>query len=278
MDQTRLMQQLFDASAERYERDIVPLLMPLAADFIAYAAPRRSDIAADIGTGTGLAARLLAPYVRRVIGLDISPGSLRAGRRVPTVSNVHLIQADLHAIPVPARHCSLVVASFALNSTDPALCLRAIRRIIAPGGRLVIQEWGPTSEIDLALENALIDHNTDSPNPALAALRDQLENTPSPWRDQLQDADDYREWLTDGGFEVEDASESAPVTVRIHTAADYLRYKLAWTYRWEEVQAMSRDQRLSFMQTALTILAAAAAPDGSLAWSPVLFRSTARKL
>ncbi len=278
MNQTNLMQQLFDASAGRYESDIVPLLLPLAADFVAYAAPRRNDSALDIGTGTGLVARLLAPYVRRVIGLDISLRSLQAGRRMPTVSNVNLLQADLHALPVPSRTFSLVAASFGLNSTDPAASLRAIRRIITPGGRFIIQEWGPASELDIALENALLDHSTDSPGPALAALRGQLADAPSPWRDQLQDADDYREWLSDAGFEVEDASESAPITVRINSAADYLRYKLAWTYRWEEVQAMSRDQRLAFMQEALTILASVSTTNGSLAWNPVLFRAVARKL
>ncbi len=50
-----LIQRLFDGSAERYERDITPLYAPLAADLVAYAAPRRRDRVLDIGTGTGIA-------------------------------------------------------------------------------------------------------------------------------------------------------------------------------------------------------------------------------
>ena len=66
MDRLRLVRHLYDESAGRYERDISPMFAPLAADLVAYATPHRTDRALDVGTGTGLLARYLAPYVRSV--------------------------------------------------------------------------------------------------------------------------------------------------------------------------------------------------------------------
>jgi ubiquinone/menaquinone biosynthesis C-methylase UbiE len=273
-----LIRTLFDQSAERYERDIVPVLAPLTADFAAYAAPQPSDDALDIGTGTGIAARMLAPYVRRVIGVDISPASLRAARSVPTAVNVHYARADIDRLPFPAGGFSLVVASFGLNATDPAHSLRAIRRVIAPGGRLAIQEWGPADALNLALRDLLADYARDDPGERLAALREQVDTHPAPWSDQLQDVDDYREWLAALGLDVEHAEERAPVAIRLPTAETYLSFFLAWTSRFVEVRAMDEAARAAFYAAARAHATDAAQPDGSLIWQPVVFRVTARKI
>lgn len=277
MNRLDLIRTLFDQSAERYERDIVPVFAPLTADFVACAAPQPTDTALDIGTGTGLAARMLAPYVCRVVGVDISAASLRAARGVSTAANVHYARADIHRLPFPAGGFSLVVASFGLNATDPAYSLRAIRRVIAPGGRLVIQEWGPADPLNLALRDLLADYAPKQPGERLAALREQLDAHPAPWSDQLQDVDDYREWLADLGLDVEDAAEHAPVAIRLPTAATYLAFFLAWTFRFEEVRAMDEATRAAFYAAAHARAAEDAQPDGSLVWQPVVFRVSARR-
>jgi ubiquinone/menaquinone biosynthesis C-methylase UbiE len=272
-----LIRTLFDQSAERYERDIVPVLAPLTADFVAYAAPQPSDVALDVGTGTGLAARMLAPYVRRVVGVDISPASLRAARSVPTAANVHYARADIARLPFPAGAFSLAVASFGLNATDPAHSLRAIRRVIAPGGRLVIQEWGPADALNLAIRDLLADYAPEEPGEHLATLREQVDAHPAPWSDQLQDADDYREWLADLGLDVEHAEERVPVAIRLPSVSTYLAYFLAWTSRFEEVRAMDEAARAAFYAAAHARAAEDALPDGSLIWQPVVFRVSTRK-
>jgi SAM-dependent methyltransferase len=277
MDRLSLIRRLFDESAGRYARDIAPVLAPLTADFVAYAAPRRRDRVLDVGTGTGLAARMLAPYVRFVAGVDISPRALAAARAIPTTTTVHYAQADLNRLPFAAGSFSLVVSSFGLNATDPDSSLRALRRVIAPGGRLVLQEWGPAGSIDLQLDELLDEHAADDPGPDVMALREGLDAHPARWRDQLQNADDYAEWLTGLGFTVEDATESAPVTIRLADTEQYLTFKLAWTYRFEEVRAMDERDRAAFFAGARMCLSDAAQPDGSLLWQPVVFRVTARR-
>ncbi len=277
MDRLTFIQHLFDESAERYERDITPLFAPLAADFVAYAAPRRSDRALDVGTGTGLVARLLAPYVRCVVGVDIAARALTAARDLPTAANIHYLRADLNRLPFPAGGFTLVAASFGLNATDPDLSLRALRRVIAPGGRLVLQEWGPISAIDRQIDELLNEYAADDPGERVLALRAGLDDHPSRWRDQLQDADDYADWLGELGLTVDDARENVPVAIRLAHGDHYLRYKLAWTYRFEEVRAMDDLNRAAFLAGARACLAEAAQPDGSVIWEPVVFRVTAVK-
>jgi ubiquinone/menaquinone biosynthesis C-methylase UbiE len=277
MDRLTLIRHLYDESATRYERDITPVFAPLVADLVAYAAPRRADRALDVGTGTGLLARFLAPHVRRVVGVDIAPRALAAARDVPTATNVDYVCADLHRLPFPAGGFTLVAASFGLNATDPDLSLRELRRVIAPGGRLVLQEWGPSSTLDQQLGELLNEYAADDPGPRVVALREALDEHPARWRDQLQDAEDYMERLVELGFVVEDAREFAPVAIRLAHGDDYLRYKLAWTYRFEEVHAMEADRRAAFLGAARACIVEAAQPDGSVVWEPVLFRVTAVK-
>jgi ubiquinone/menaquinone biosynthesis C-methylase UbiE len=277
VDCLSLIRHLFDESAERYERDITPLLAPLTADFVAYAAPCRRDRALDVGTGTGLVARLLAPYVRVVAGVDVSPRALSAAHHLPTAAHIHYVRADLNRLPFAAGCFSLVVASFGLNATDPDQSLRALRRVIAPGGRLALQEWGPISGVDRQIDELLNEHAAADPGPRVAALRDRLDAHPARWRDQLQDTEDYVERLSDQGFTVEDAAESAPVAIRLAHSEQYLVFKLAWTYRFEEVRAMDSLSRAAFLAGARAALADAAQPDGSYVWQPVVFRVTARR-
>jgi SAM-dependent methyltransferase len=187
------------------------------------------------------------------------------------------VLADMHRMPFPAGSFSLVISSFGLNGTDPDHSLRALRDRIAPGGRLVLQEWGPVTPTDKGLHSILEKYILEEPGERMAALREWVENNPAHWRDQLQDADDYAEWLTDLGFTVEDATQHAPLTIRIPSAEMYLTFHLAWTYRFEEVRAMDHVTREAYMAEARSWLAKTAAPDGSIWWSPVLFRVSARK-
>lgn len=274
---TKLVERMFDNAAERYAVDIEPVFAPLIRDFVAYAAPQRRDRTLDIGGGIGILARTVAPYVRQVVTLDISHESLRTGRATPAPLNVHYVRADIHHLPVAPGSISLALAHFGLNATFPHDSLRTICKTIALGGRFVIQEWGPVMDIDRAIHQTLMDHIAPEPDEAMRELRAEVEANPSDWGDYLQDADDYCEWLTDFGLTVEHAEESQPVTIRIADAEDYLRYKLAWTYRWEEVRAMDVQTRMAFYKAVRARLAEFTEADGSLLWRPWLIRVTARR-
>lgn len=264
------LRRLIDATAPRYAQDIAPVLAPLAADFVTFAAPDADDLALDAGTGTGLVARALAPRVRRVIGIDLSAGMLGAARDLP------VLLADLHHAPFRRRTFSLVVASFGLNGTWPARSLSSLRRLLAPDGRLVIQEWGPQSALDRALDDLLAGFAVDAPPASLAAFRAWTAGDGLGWQEQLQDPDDYREWLAEMGFAVEAAVEDAPVALRVPSAAAYVVYWSAWPHRQLEIDALAPAVRTDLRAAAVQIVAAHTEPDGSLAWRPIVLRARAR--
>lgn len=66
------------------------------------ARPKRGDLVLDVATGTGNTAFALAPYVRRVIGLDLTRQMLDEARRVAAekaVTNVDWVIGDAAALP-----------------------------------------------------------------------------------------------------------------------------------------------------------------------------------
>ncbi len=96
----------------------------------------------DLGTGTGELASTLAPFVRRVIGVDRSDEMLEAaGRRLEGLANVELRAGDLEQLPVADGELDVAVLSLVLHyMVDPRQVLREAKRALAPGGRLIVVE------------------------------------------------------------------------------------------------------------------------------------------
>src|SRR6266851_3578662 len=66
------------------------------------ARPKRGDLVLDVATGTGNTAFAFAPYVRRVIGLDLTREMLDEARRVAaekSISNVDWAIGDAAHLP-----------------------------------------------------------------------------------------------------------------------------------------------------------------------------------
>ena len=107
----------------------------------------------DVACGTGEPALSLAAAVGtqgRVTASDLSAGltaiaaenAQRDGN-----SNVSFRQADVHDLPFPDHQFDLVTCRFGVMFfRDPARGLRECRRVLRPGGRLVLAAWGPTAQ------------------------------------------------------------------------------------------------------------------------------------
>jgi ubiquinone/menaquinone biosynthesis C-methylase UbiE len=106
--------------------------------------PGADDRVVDLGAGTGLLTLALAPTVAEVIAIDISPGMLdRLRERADGdgVHNVVPIVADLRRLPLGDASATLVVSNYAFHHLDDAakeLALAEARRVLEPGGRLVV--------------------------------------------------------------------------------------------------------------------------------------------
>jgi demethylmenaquinone methyltransferase/2-methoxy-6-polyprenyl-1,4-benzoquinol methylase len=99
----------------------------------------------DLGAGTGVSTEELALSGAYVVGVDISLGMLRVGRRDrPTVP---LVAGDALALPFPDKTFDAVTTSFVIrNVANTPAALRELARVTKPGGRLVICEFShPTN-------------------------------------------------------------------------------------------------------------------------------------
>ncbi len=103
-----------------------------------------TQTAVDVGTGTGFMAAGLAPFARRVIGVDFSDAMLQVARENMAhvgLSNVEFRRGDLGHLPLDDAVADLVVANMALHhAPDPALALREMARVCKPGGHVVITD------------------------------------------------------------------------------------------------------------------------------------------
>lgn len=96
----------------------------------------------DLGAGTGALAALLAPFVKRVVGVDRSDAMLAAARRrLEGVDNVELRLGDLETLPVGDGELDLAVLSLVLHYVvDPPDVLQEVHRVLRPGGRVLLVE------------------------------------------------------------------------------------------------------------------------------------------
>ena len=120
-----LREELFGSSAS-----FAPLLGLLDCDWVV----------GDLGAGTGAFSEMLAPFVRRVIGVDRSAEMLAAARlRLEEVDNIDLRQGDLEQLPIADGELDLAVLALVLHYVvDPALVLNEVHRALRPGGRVIV--------------------------------------------------------------------------------------------------------------------------------------------
>jgi len=99
----------------------------------------------DLGCGTGQVTAALAPFVRRVVAVDQSRAMLAAARsRLRDHDNVELRSGDLEQLPIEDRELDAAVLLLVLHYVvDPARALAEARRVLKPGGRLLVMDMTP---------------------------------------------------------------------------------------------------------------------------------------
>jgi ubiquinone/menaquinone biosynthesis C-methylase UbiE/predicted transcriptional regulator len=101
-----------------------------------------SWVVGDLGCGTGHLSEALAPVVKQVVAVDESGAMLTAAkRRLSTFNNVDVRSGSVEELPVKDGELDIallfMVTHFVL---EPAKVLAEVRRVLAPGGRLVIMD------------------------------------------------------------------------------------------------------------------------------------------
>jgi len=131
-------------AARGYEQFFVPSIFhqwpPLIA---AQAAIQQGDDVLDVGCGTGATTREVARHVGAdgsVAGLDLSESMLGVARE--TCPGVDFRQGSAIDLPHDDASFDAVVSSFMLMFVpDPMQAVSEMRRVLRPGGRLVVSVW-----------------------------------------------------------------------------------------------------------------------------------------
>jgi SAM-dependent methyltransferase len=186
------MRAFFDSVAGRLGRDYVPgkSWKSIAEALLRLLPPLTI---ADLGTGEGAFALLLARRARRVIAVDSSANMIEVGREQAKrhgITNVEFRLGDMEELPIADAEVDLVFFSQSLHhALHPERALAEAARILVPGGRVAIldlarhrfeearelyaDEWLGFSEAELEamlakagfteVETAIVDKETEPP-------------------------------------------------------------------------------------------------------------------
>ena len=160
---------------------------------------RAGERVLDIAAGTGTSSAALAKSGAEVVALDFSPGMIEEGRKQH--SELTFVEGDAKQLPFPAGSFDAVTISFGLrNVNDPHKALREMRRVLKPGGRLVVCEF---SHPERALVTGAYRGYLHYVMPAVARLTSSNPEAYTYLMDSIRDwptQDILAQWIRAAGF------------------------------------------------------------------------------
>ena len=107
-------------------------------------------VVGDLGCGSGHLTALLAPFVKRVVGIDASEAMLaQAHARLSGMTNTELHLGELEALPIADAVLDAAVLSLVLHhAPDPRRVLDEAHRVLNAGGRLLIVDLLPHERVE----------------------------------------------------------------------------------------------------------------------------------
>ena len=270
MSQQHLKEAYSESPPENYERFFVPVIgAPLAADLIECAELRPGERVLDVACGTGVATRLAAERVGAagtVDGVDINPGMLAVARTVttPPETSIKWYESAAEALPFPDEAFDVVLCQLSLQFfQDRLAALREIRRVLTPGGRVVVNVPGAIAPVFAVMAKALARHIS----PELADFVHQVFS--------LHDADELQRLMSSVGFR----------EIHVHTQAKTLRLPPPKEFLWQYVystplaEAVARvnDERRAAVEHDVVEEWQAFVEDGALMYRQDIVLATATK-
>jgi ubiquinone/menaquinone biosynthesis C-methylase UbiE len=183
----------YDDVAETYERVHASRLAEVARDLVEMVGIADEADVLDVGTGTGVAAQVVADAGARAVGVDESIGMLRvACRERPKVP---VAAAQVIDLPFGPGRFDAAIGSFVLahfNKVETALF--DIARVLRVGGRVGFTSW--TDGVDAYQQAWREMVESVVPREMLAPAYAEA----APWHERFRSRTNVEETLIDAGF------------------------------------------------------------------------------
>lgn len=132
---------------------------------IELAKPRPSDRLLDAACGWGFVTQAFAPRVRACLGVDLTPEMVNLARKMAAakkVSNIEFLVGDVEDLKLPSGSFEIVTCRASCNHFyDLPKALLEMKRVLAPGGRIVIYEYMAPPEPERAALYLQIERSRD---------------------------------------------------------------------------------------------------------------------
>ncbi len=153
------------SGAENYQRYFVPAIAtPFSAELLTAADLRPGERVLDVACGTGVIARLAAERVGptgTVTGIDLAPDMIDVARATPSPGGaaIEWHVGDATSLPFGDGTYDAVLCQMGLMfMADRAAAVAEMRRVLAPGGRVVVNTPGAIQPPFVVLEQAIVEH------------------------------------------------------------------------------------------------------------------------
>jgi ubiquinone/menaquinone biosynthesis C-methylase UbiE len=159
-------------AAQLYQSFFVPTIAtPVSSELLATAKLRPGERVVDVACGTGVITRAAAERVGStgtVTGVDIAPDMLEVAKATPAAgAPIAWHEADAAALPLPDASYDIALCQMGLMFVDDKPgAIAEIHRVLAPGGRIVLNTPGRIQPLFEAMERAIVEHI----NPDLGAF------------------------------------------------------------------------------------------------------------
>lgn len=137
---------------ELYDRHLGPVFFEPYAIDLAGRLPASARRVLEVAAGTGRVTRHLAPKVDELVVTDLNEAMLARAREVVTDARVEWRAADMQALPFVDDSFDAVVGQFGLMFVpDKAAAIRELRRVVRPGGVVLLSTWNDVTKNGAAL-------------------------------------------------------------------------------------------------------------------------------
>ncbi len=254
-------------AAENYERFFVPLFgRPVADDLMSFATLKPGERVLDVACGTGVVTRLAAERTgATVTGLDLNPGMIEVAKSAtPEDISIEWQQSSAEDMPLPDDAYDVVLCQLSLQFfPDKPAALKEMRRVLAPGGRLILNVPGEMPRLFAIIAVALERHVSPEAAGFLSAVF------------LLQDPDEVRSLIADAGFQ-DTTAEASSVALHLPAPAELLWQYLYATPLAETVGKLD-DAQLAKLEGEVVEEAQGLVENGGMAIQQSIVVATARK-